>query len=330
MLHEALPFVSVIMPLYNQVNYVRQALDSVLLQNCPKLELLVIDDGSDDGSADIVREFIDEGNNFVRLIQQPNSGGPAQPRNRGIVESKGSLIAFLDPDDFWLPGKLLHQVEVLQAAPDVAMVFSDAYLIDSVGTILDRYLKRVSYRKRAEKFLIPFERNDTFLTCEGFYVFSSVEVAGPQTSGVIVRRNALDAESECFASYFRVGEDLDLWFRLMEKRRCIFIDLPLHAYRQHAASLMHQGAEMLAGSALCHGRNFIRVQSRLKADDAVRYRRRIAELHASAGWNDWHQNRVLVAREDYRQALHWVVRWKYIRGWLQTWIPVWFLRIFPR
>ena len=239
MLHEALPFVSVIMPLYNQVNYVRQALDSVLLQNWPKLELLVIDDGSDDGSADIVREFIDEGNNFVRLIQQPNSGGPAQPRNRGIVESKGSLIAFLDPDDFWLPGKLLHQVEVLQAAPDVAMVFSDAYLIDSVGTILDRYLKRVSYRKRAEKFLIPFERNDTFLTCEGFYVFSSVEVAGPQTSGVIVRRNALDAESECFASDFRVGEDLDLWFRLMEKRRCIFIDLPLHAYRQHAASLMH-------------------------------------------------------------------------------------------
>ena len=77
MLHEALPFVSVIMPLYNQVNYVRQALDSVLLQNWPKLELLVIDDGSDDGSADIVREFIDEGNNFVRLIQQPNSGGPA-------------------------------------------------------------------------------------------------------------------------------------------------------------------------------------------------------------------------------------------------------------
>jgi glycosyltransferase involved in cell wall biosynthesis len=110
--------VSVVIPVYNGANYLAEAIQSVLSQSVLPNEILIIDDGSTDGSAEVAKSF----GNKVRYIQQVHSGA-AEARNRGITAATGNLIAFLDADDVWMEGKLEQQLnEFLQdAAVDIVI-----------------------------------------------------------------------------------------------------------------------------------------------------------------------------------------------------------------
>lgn len=112
------PLVSVIMPAYNSCAYIAEAIRSVLDQDYEQLELIVVDDGSTDGTPDLARRFGER----VQVIEQPNSG-PAAARNRGVHAARGEFIAFIDSDDIWLPGKVRAQVDYLRNNPDVGVVF---------------------------------------------------------------------------------------------------------------------------------------------------------------------------------------------------------------
>jgi len=103
---DAVPLVSCVIPVYNGVKWLAAAVSSALAQTHPRLEIVVVDDGSTDGSADVARDFASAG---VRVVQKTN-GGAASARNVGVDSSTGELIAFLDADDLWLPGKLARQV----------------------------------------------------------------------------------------------------------------------------------------------------------------------------------------------------------------------------
>ncbi len=94
-----MPLISVVIPLYNKEPYIKRAIDSILAQKIQDYEIIVIDDGSTDKSAEVVKSFPDP---RIRLIQQENAGVSAA-RNRGIEEAKAELIAFLDADDEWTP-----------------------------------------------------------------------------------------------------------------------------------------------------------------------------------------------------------------------------------
>ncbi|MEO9255769.1 MAG: glycosyltransferase, partial [Tepidiformaceae bacterium] len=110
--------VSVIIPMYKSVRYIAAALESVYAQEFTSFEIIVVDDGSTDGSADIARAH-----GTALLLLQENLG-PAAARNAGLREANGTLIAFLDSDDIWLPQKLRLQVDFLAANPDTAMVIT--------------------------------------------------------------------------------------------------------------------------------------------------------------------------------------------------------------
>ena len=112
------PLVSVIVPAYNASAYIEDAIRSVLEQDYPALEVIVVDDGSRDGTPDLARRF---GAN-VRVVEQQN-GGPAVARNRAVKLARGDLLAFIDADDLWLPGKLKAQVEYLRAHPETGLVY---------------------------------------------------------------------------------------------------------------------------------------------------------------------------------------------------------------
>lgn len=110
--------VSAIVPLFNGRRFIRQAIDSILGQECKPQEIVVIDDGSTDGGCGHLSNFPE-----IRLVRQRN-GGEAAARNRGIQESTQPLIAFLDQDDLWLKQKLALQVRALEADPSVDIVFA--------------------------------------------------------------------------------------------------------------------------------------------------------------------------------------------------------------
>lgn len=106
------------MPAYNALPYIGQAIQSVLDQDYAEVELIVVDDGSNDGTPDEARRY----GARVRVIEQKN-GGPAAARNCGVKAAHGDFLAFLDADDVWLPGKLRSQVDYLDTHPEAGVVF---------------------------------------------------------------------------------------------------------------------------------------------------------------------------------------------------------------
>jgi glycosyltransferase involved in cell wall biosynthesis len=113
--------ISVVIPVYNAEAYLAQALESAARQTYPRIEVLVIDDGSTDRSAEVARGHPDS---RIRVARQPNEG-PAAARNHGVRLARGDFLAFLDADDVWDPVKLELQLEALRVHPDAAMAFGD-------------------------------------------------------------------------------------------------------------------------------------------------------------------------------------------------------------
>lgn len=121
--------VSVIMPAYNAAAYIAESIQSVLDQDFPSYELIVVDDGSTDTTADVIRSF----GGRVIYLRQANSGGCSAPRNHGARLARGAWLTFLDSDDLMLTGKLAQQVRALRQYPDIACVVGDYRNFNSQG-----------------------------------------------------------------------------------------------------------------------------------------------------------------------------------------------------
>ena len=113
------PLVSCIIPVFNGERYLRQAINSILKQSYRPLEIIVVDDGSTDGTAELVKSYGQQ----ITYLFQPNRG-PGAARNLGLTVAKGELIAFIDADDLWHPEKLSRQVKRLNAPPPIDVCFT--------------------------------------------------------------------------------------------------------------------------------------------------------------------------------------------------------------
>lgn len=108
--------VSVIVPVYNAETFILETIDSVERQTYPLWELLLVEDGSSDGTAAVIEEYVRQNQESrIRLIRQPSNMGAARARNRGLKEAKGRYIAYLDADDLWAPRKLELQLGLMEA-----------------------------------------------------------------------------------------------------------------------------------------------------------------------------------------------------------------------
>ena len=130
------PLISVVIPTFNRKQQVQAAVQSVLAQTYPEFEVIVVDDGSTDGTSQALETLISqEGRNGsrVRYFFRPNQG-QSTARNKGIEKARGELVAFLDSDDIWLPEKLEWQVRALEQFQDKCCAcITDARLVDSLG-----------------------------------------------------------------------------------------------------------------------------------------------------------------------------------------------------
>ncbi len=190
------PRVSVIVPVHNRPAYVREAIDSALAQECPGgFEVVVVDDGSTDDTPAVLASYGDR----IRVVRQPN-GGAASARNRAISESGGELLALLDSDDVWLPGKLAAQVALLDARPDAALLHSD----------VDEFFEGA--RSGAWTRRPPVLGGDVLrdLLRRNFV----------HTMTVLMRRSVLD-EVGPFDLRYPPCEDWDLWLRIAERNRFV-------------------------------------------------------------------------------------------------------------
>ena len=204
---------SVVIPTYNRRGLVTEAVRSVLEQGEDRVEILVVDDGSSDGTAAHLAAL----GWPLRVLALPHSGVIARVRNAGIREARGAFVAFLDSDDVWLPGKLRRQLDHLAAHPEVGAVYTDQYRQQG-GRILPR--------TRFEDFP-PRPRVSWRDSLHGLCV---------QTSSVMVRREVFDAVG-LFNEDLLLYEDADMWSRMSERYELGIIPDPLVIYRIDADSL---------------------------------------------------------------------------------------------
>jgi glycosyltransferase involved in cell wall biosynthesis len=209
------PRVSGIITAYNGEAYVAEAIDSVLSQTRPVDELLVIDDGSTDRTAEIVEGYRSRG---VRLVKQENRG-LARARNRGIAETTGDLIAFLDCDDLWLPEKNGLQVQHLVENPSVGLVTCDVLWWEGG--------KRWIRPQRIGRTPAATRRELALRNCVG------------NASGVMLRRSVL-SEVGVFDPEQIWAEDWELWMRIVAQFRISIVHRPLMVYRAVSTSLTQQ------------------------------------------------------------------------------------------
>ena len=187
--------ISVIIPLYNKEAGIATALRSVLAQSYQDFEIVVVDDGSTDGSVSIVKTFNDP---RIRLIQQQNAGVSAA-RNRGIAEAQGEYVAFLDADDEWMPG-FLAEIRALQEVYLECKAQAINYIYCSNGAKSPTTLRK-----------IPFKGERGILT--NYFEVASCSHPPVWTSAVCIERELLQ-EIGGFPVGVKSGEDLLTWARI--------------------------------------------------------------------------------------------------------------------
>lgn len=286
------PIVSVVMPVYNCADYVGEALQSILSQDLKDLEIICVDDGSTDGSGEIIKAVADD---RIRYVWQENSGRPSIPRNVGLRLARGRYVAIFDSDDVMLPGKLRDSVESLKAAPSVAMVFTDFYrLEEDRGIDATRFLAGYPYFHSLPKarvsdgaFVIGAQDMYRGLAFENFV----------GTSSVVLRKSAAAAVGG-FDESLPNGDDRDLWFRLSAHWDAIFIDRPLHLYRVRSGAISRRGASNALARIRVLQKQVVGCSDRVIARQL---RRGIAENLAGLGYD-------AKRRGDFRAAKGYFVR----------------------
>lgn len=223
--------VSVVIPVHNGERYIGQTIRSVLASDINAFEILVVDDGSHDGSAAVVRDIKDP---RITLLQQSASGGPSRPRNVGITHAQAPYVAFLDADDVVRPDKLSSTIDMLDRTPDAGFAFGEFEHIDAHDRVLEPLVLRykladcgIKSRSLGDSWhIIPQHELERALLQRNFI----------GTSGVVVRKEIL-ALVGGFDETLIYSEDLDLWFRLAHHCSALYRDTVGHSYRLAPGSL---------------------------------------------------------------------------------------------
>ena len=197
--------VSVIIHTYNNERFMAETVESVLNQTYKDYEIIVVDDGSADGTRDALMPYMQK----IRYHYKEN-GGIASAKNAGISLSETEFVAFLDHDDLWVPDKLQLQMEHFNENPQIGLV----------------YAKYTSFRDGKELRTKP-EKGYS-----GWIFKELLSKSFIQTSTVVVKRECLDAVGP-YDETFSLGDEYDMFLRISKKFQCGFIDKGLTRYRVH-------------------------------------------------------------------------------------------------
>lgn len=270
--------VSVIIPTYNRAGYLPQTLDSLRAQTLRNHEVLVIDDGSTDHTADVIRARAEP----IRYFQQKNAG-PAAARNHGLKEARGEFVGFLDSDDLWQPRFLETMADCLLNNPQVDVAFCRFVTIDDEGRPLRRRRKNASAGHITARLFAS-----TFIT----------------TPSVLARRRVI-CEAGGFDPSLTTSEDYDLWLRLSLKHRFGFVEEPLCLRRSHPGTQSRNGspAPLIRKAQLLE--RFYQQHGQGAGIPAEVAHHRLAKVYRSAGKSSYRAGDHATARDLFRRSLHY-------------------------
>jgi glycosyltransferase involved in cell wall biosynthesis len=218
------PLVSAIIPTYNRAHIVCEAVESVLAQTYPHIEVVVVDDGSKDDTLARLEQYEDR----IRVVSQANAG-PAAARNRGIAGSRGELIAFLDSDDIWLPSKIERQVALLQrAGKSVPCCLCNIMMKWNSG---DRASFDIALLKPSTEEGVWLNADEVLAT--RFVLFNQ---------GIVIRREVLEKIGG-FDESIRYLEDYEFPLRLSLEGPWAFIKTPLVIWRESMTNSVFKNSQ---------------------------------------------------------------------------------------
>ncbi len=212
------PLISIITPSYNQARFLETTIQSVLAQDYPRVEYIIIDGGSDDGSAEIIQKYAER---LAYWVSEPDQG-QTDAINKGFARAQGNILAWLNSDDTYEPHALSEAVAYLQTHPEAGMVYGDTNFIDQHGHVIGPFnAQQTDYRR---------------LRRGGVYI--------PQQSSFF--RADLWRQVGPLDPSFYFAMDYDLWVRLAKIA-------PLHYYPGHlwANFRLHDDAKSIADDARC-------------------------------------------------------------------------------
>lgn len=205
--------ISVVIPLYNKENQITETLRSVLQQTFQNFEIVIVNDGSTDGSV-AAAELVQDAR--IRIIHQENAGVSAA-RNKGVAEAKYDLIAFLDADDRWKPEYLQTQYELTQKYPDCSVFACNYEFVHADGTVHPSIIRK-----------LPFEGQDGVLS--NYFEVASCSHPPICSISIMVRKAAMQAIGG-FPVGIKSGEDLLTWARLASRNKIAYSTRTLALYQ---------------------------------------------------------------------------------------------------
>lgn len=212
-----MPQFSIIMPLYNKAPYVERSIMSVLQQSFRDWELIIVDDGSTDGGDEIVSSLFKDGR--ITFIKQANSG-VSTARNNGVAHSIAPMICFLDADDWWEPSFLEELNGIIGRYPQAGIYGTSYWIV-----------------KNGKKHLAPIGLEEGFIEGEINYcqVYAKT-LCMPLWTGAVCMPRAIFDKMQGFNPNLKLGEDFDLWIRIVLKYPVVFMNKPLSNYNQDVNS----------------------------------------------------------------------------------------------
>ena len=269
------PRVSVIIPAHNSAPFIAEAIEGVLVQTYRDFEIVVVDDGSNDHTGNVVKQF----GSAVHYHRQSNQG-VAAARNAGIQLTAGEFVCLLDADDVWMPEKLARQLEFIAAHPDVGLLFSDAFEFEGNTIHKASILATMTFGVEA-KSQVPIPDAFRKLLISNFI----------PTSSVMIRRSCF-AVTGLFDAALPNAEDRDMWLRLAAHFPIACLPQVLARKRSHGANISAR-TELALRSRL---RVWEQARRRFPAlAPAAVYNQLLAETHQQLGY-------IVLARGERRAA----------------------------
>jgi len=314
------PFISIVIPTYNRASSTIAAIESALAQTYSNFEIIVVDDGSTDGSGESIQRFVQQrgDGNEICYFRQVNQG-PSASRNKGIERARGEYIAFLDSDDVWFPEKLAWQVNALEKFKnECGACFTDARCVDNAGTNTSTF--RMFGRRYKEQIGID----------RGAVKSLAISFCGFWVSTLLARADILRRIGG-FNTDVPFAEDRDLFFRLSLATPLAYVDMPLADSNRSSSPVgsICRPWEKVEVRLTGHQRMY---ESWLRLDGALPVAVRKTILHnlraTNCDWANLHleSRRYGEARRELSKALTYGFAPKVTFKWALTWIAPAFAR----